>query len=135
VARICKRTWQTSKGEWRTSWQVDFVDQRGTRQRKHFTLRKAADAYRIAVEGQIRAGTYRPDGERMTVPEACAAWLEHCEGRHRRDERMTRRMLENYRDAVTRRFLHPEHGIGGYRLSALTASASTPSAIGCAIAE
>jgi integrase len=123
VARICKRVWQTSKGEWRTSWQVDFFDHQGTRQRKHFALRKQADAYRVAIEGRIRSGTYRPDSERITVLQACAAWLENCEGRNRRDERMTRRMLENYRDAVARRILHPEQGIGGYKLSALTASA------------
>jgi hypothetical protein len=123
VARVVKRVWRTTKGEWKTAWQVDYADHQGVRRRRHFHLKKDADAFRIAAEGQIRAGTYRPGAERVTIVQACGAWLEHCQSRHERDERMTRRMLENYRDAVARRILNPEIGIGGYKLSGLTASA------------
>ena len=57
----------------------------------------------------------------MTIKQACAGFLEHCEGRHRRDERMTRKMLTVYRGHVTNHILHHEYGIGERKLSQFTA--------------
>ena len=57
--------------------------------------KKAADAFRVHVEGQLQAGTYRSDADKMTVKEVCESFLEHCSGRYDRDERMTRKMLRS----------------------------------------
>jgi integrase len=123
MASVRKRTWATPSGEAKTAWVVDYADSRGDRQRKHFPNKKAADAFRIGVEGQLQAGTYRPNASRVTVKAACDSFLAHCEGRHQRDERMTRKMLVVYRGHVSNHILHPEHGIGAWKLSQLTARA------------
>ena len=72
---------------------MDYSDSRGERQRKHCLSKKAADAFRIQIEGQMQAGTYRPNADKVTVKEVCESFVEHCKGRNERDERMTRKML------------------------------------------
>jgi integrase len=121
MTSIRKRVWKAPSGESKMAWVVDYADSRGARQRKHFPSKKAADAFRIDVEGQMRAGTYRPGADKVTVKEVCESFLEHCEGRHARDERMTRKMLVVYRGHVQNHILHPDHGVGGSKLSQLTA--------------
>jgi integrase len=123
MASVRKRTWTAPSGEAKAAWVVDYTDSRGDRQRKHFPNKKAADAFRISIEGQLQAGTYRPDASKVAVREACASFLTHCEGRHQRDERMTRKMLVVYRGHVNNHILHPEHGVGAWKLSQLTARA------------
>jgi integrase len=123
MASVRKRTWRTTTGETKTAWQVDFFDNRGDRQRKSFHLKKDADSFRIDVEGQIKAGTHRPDAERVTVKQLCETWLERCEGRHRRDEHMSRKMVAVYRGHIKGKILSPDYGIGGRKLSQLTARA------------
>jgi integrase len=120
MATVCKRTW-TTNGEAKTAWQVNYTDSRGVRRREHFSTKKSADAYRIQVEGQMQSGTYRPDADKVTVMDVCGAFLEHCMGRNRRDERMTRKMLVVYRGHVNNHILNREYGLGGRRLSQLTA--------------
>jgi integrase len=120
VTSIRKRVWKAPSGESKMAWQVDYADSRG-RQRKHFPSKKAADDFRVVVEGQMRAGTYRPGADKVTVKEVCEAFLEHCEGRQCRDERMTRKMLVVYRGHVQNHILHPDRGVGGSKLSQLTA--------------
>jgi integrase len=100
---------------------VDYTDSRGERQRKHFQNKKAADAFRIYIEGQMQAGTYRPNADKVTVKEVCESFLEHCTGRNERDERMTRKMLAVYKGHVNNHILHADHGLGGRKLSQLTA--------------
>jgi integrase len=102
---------------------VDYYDSRGDRQRKHFAAKKAADAFRINIEGQLQAGIYRPDAGKMTVKEVCEGFLGHCEGRRQRDERMTRKMLVVYRGHINNHILHAEHGLGAWKLSQVTARA------------
>src|SRR6478672_12949454 len=80
--------------------------------------KKAADAFRISIEGQLQAGTYRAAADKVTVSAACEGFLEHCEGRNRRDERMTRKMLTVYRGHVTN-YILPH--VGGRKLSQFTA--------------
>jgi integrase len=123
VASVRRRTWKTASGEAKAAWVVDYTDSRGDRQRKHFSNKKAADAFRIEVEGQIQAGTYRPNADKVTVKEVCQGFLEHCEGRHSRDERMTRKMLTVYKGHVRNHILQPDYGLGGRKLSQLTARA------------
>src|SRR5580704_16598470 len=121
MASVRRRAWKTRSGEAKAAWVVDYSDSRGDRQRKHFSHKKAADAFRIQVEGQMQAGTYRPDAGKVTVKEVCESFLEHCAGRRERDERMTRKMLTVYKGHVTNHILHTEHGLGGRKLSQLTA--------------
>src|SRR6516165_11324588 len=121
MASVRKRTWKTANGDDKTAWLVDYADSRGVRQRKHFVNKKAADAFRIHVEGQIQKGTYRPDADKVTVKQVCESFLEHCAGRNERDERMTRKMLAVYRGHVNNHILHPDHGLGGRKLSQVTA--------------
>jgi integrase len=121
MASVRKRTWRTTTGETKTAWQVDYVDGHGDRQRRHFRLKKEADAFRIDVQSQVRGGTHRPDAERVTVRSLCQDFIEHCEGRHRRDERMSRKMLAVYRGHIDGKILNPDYGIGARKLSKLTA--------------
>lgn len=59
----------------------------------------------------------------MTVSQACESFLKHCEGRHQRDERMTRKMLVVYTGHVNNHILHPERGVSAWKLSQLTTGA------------
>jgi integrase len=120
MATVRKRIWETN-GEAKAAWLVDYTDSRGRRQRRHFGAKKSADAFRIQVEGQMQVGTYRPDADKVTVKDMCEGFIEHCTGRNQRDERMTRKMLVVYRGHVSNYILHPEYGLGGRRLSQLTA--------------
>jgi integrase len=121
MASVRRRTWKTASGETKAAWVVDYTDGRGGRQRKHYLSKKAADSFRIQIEGQMQAGIYRPKADKVTVKDVCESFLEHCEGRNQRDERMTRKMLVVYRGHVSNHILHPEHGLGSCRLSHLTA--------------
>jgi len=71
----------------------------------------------------MQAGTYRAAADKVTVKNACESFLEYCKGRNERDERMTRKMLAVYRGHVNNHILHPEHGVGGRKLSQFTAKA------------
>jgi integrase len=121
MASVRRRIWKTASGETKSAWIVDYNDSRGDRQRKHFLNKKAADAFRIHIEGQMQAGTYRPNADRVTVKEVCENFLEHCAGRNERDERMTRKMLTVYKGHVNNHILHADHGLGSRKLSQLTA--------------
>ena len=121
MASVCKRNWKIATGEAKTAWIVDYTDNRSRRQRKHFQTKKAADSFRIKIEGQMQAGTYRAAADKVTVQDACESFLEHCEGRNQRDERMTRKMLAVYRGHISNYILHPKHGVGTCKLSQFTA--------------
>lgn len=135
MAKIRKRQWKTATGEPRAAWSVDFVDNNGKRQRKQFTTRKAADAFRVDVEGQLRTGTFRADADKLTVIDVARGYLDHAEGRSKRGERFTRHHLAtvnghiwNYiapdpkwRGVRKTRAIAFSNGIGGVRLSQLTA--------------
>jgi integrase len=123
MASVRKRTWATSSGEIKTAWVVDYADNHGTRQRKHFATKKTADAFRISIEGQMQAGTYRAAADKVTAKIACESFLEYCEGRNQRDERMTRKMLVVYRGHINNYILHPEYGVGGRKLAQFSARA------------
>ena len=122
MASVRKRTW-TSAGETKTAWFVDYYDNRGNRQRKHFPTKRAADTFRINIEGQLQAGIYRADAGKLTIREVCESFLAHCEGRRQRDERMTRKMVVVYRGHINNHILDPERGLGAWKLSHVTARA------------
>lgn len=101
MASVRKRKWTTSRGEDRTAWCVDFSDTSGTRQRRHFATKREADAFRVEIEGQLKAGTFRPDAERMTVAETCEAYLAYCRGRMARGERMSQHHVKVLNGHIT----------------------------------
>src|ERR1700735_2118454 len=88
---IRKRTRKNADGVESTRWIVDVCDANAHRERRQFESRKEADAFRIASETQMRAGTFRGDAAKFTVKDAADAFLTHSEGRRQRGERMTRR--------------------------------------------
>jgi integrase len=123
MASVRKRIWTATSGETKTAWLVDYADSRGERQRKHFPTKKAADAFRINIEGQLQRGIYRPDASKLTVKQASESFITRCEGRNKRDERMTRKMLVVYQGHANNHILHPERGVAAWTLSQLTARA------------
>ena len=96
IVGVRKRVWRTCKGETKVGWVVDYVDEQGHRARRQFETKRQADAYRVEAEGQLRAGTYRADGDRMTVEAAAEHFLTYCRSRMERRERMTRGTFEVY---------------------------------------
>ena len=74
MASVRKRSWKTSSGEIKTAWTVDYADSQG-RQRKLFPNKKSGDAFRVSIEGQLLAGTHRPDASKLTVAQVCADFL------------------------------------------------------------
>src|SRR5918993_1374768 len=122
MASIRKRHWTTSKGEARSAWVVDFVDGAGNRDRRQFDTRREADAFRVEVESQLQAGTFRPEANKVTVGQVAESFIEHCRGRMERGERMMRSSFEAFRGHVERHILHPAHGVGALKLAQLTTS-------------
>jgi integrase-like protein len=137
MASIRKRRWKTAKGEPRIAWAVDFTDASGNRERRQFESRREADAFRVEIEGQLRAGTFRPDAAKVTVKEAADLFLAHCEARKKRREKMTTHNYNVYEGHV-RNYISPDperhaerkapkrlrpfnQGIGAVKLGQLTA--------------
>lgn len=107
MASIRKRKWQTKKGEPRAGWAVDFVDGQGHRTRKNFPTRRAAEAYRTEIEGQLATGLFRPKADQVTVSEAAELFLAHCKKRMQERARMTRCTYTGYLGNV-RNYICPD---------------------------
>jgi integrase len=141
MAIVRKRNWKTSKGEARSGFAVDYFDSQGVRQRKQFATRAEANDFRVEIEGQMRAGTYRPEATKILVSELAEMFLAHCKARMERGERMTRRNFQVY-EGYIRNYICPdaewhaakhaapganftyfEKGIGHHRLAHLTVGA------------
>jgi integrase len=122
MASIRKRIWRTSKGEVRSAWVVDFVDAAGNRDRRQFDTKREADAFRVEIEGQLRAGTFRPEASKITVKEVADAFIENCRGRMERGEKMVRSSFIFFEGHVRRHVLHPVYGVGNLKLAQLTTS-------------
>jgi integrase len=141
MATIRKRNWSSRRAG--TAFFVDYYDARGQRQRKNFSTRAEANDFRIEIEAQLRSGTYRPEATKTTVADLAEMFLDHCEGRMKRGERMTPRNFQVYRGYI-RNYICPDrawhaahhatphhkfrvfdHGIGHYTLSRLTVGTVT----------
>jgi integrase len=134
---IRKRTWKNADGTESIRWIVDIMDTNGHRERRQFESRKEADAFRFAIEKPMRAGTLRSDASKFTVKDAAERFLDYCDGRRQRGERMTQRNYDvmdghigNYicrdpkrHEGKTRpsRLTAFDGGIGSIKLSQLTA--------------
>jgi integrase len=111
---IRKRTWTTSKGEERSAWLVDYVDQNQKRRAKSFRLKKEAEAFALTAAVEVRAGVHVADSDSATVLEAGELWLKSAA---RRVERST---LVQYRQHLQ---LHIAPHIGSMLLSRLSVPA------------
>jgi integrase len=109
---VRKVTWTTRKGETRTRWQARYFDQSGTRRKRNFLTRKAADAWLTRTKTEIVQGVHVPDAASATVAEAGELWLKWAarEGH----ERST---IERYRSMIHR---HLMPLLGNEKLSRLT---------------
>ncbi|WP_298427567.1 site-specific integrase [Rhodoblastus sp.] len=76
---VRRREWTNSKGETKTSWIVDYVDQTGRRHIKTFARKKDADAYHAQARVEVRAGVHTADSDSKTVQAAADLWLATCE--------------------------------------------------------
>jgi integrase len=77
MASIRKRSWTTAAGEERTRWQVDYLDQDGTRRHKQFPTKKAADAFLVGARYEVAQGTHTPPSAKTMVADAVQHWLDH----------------------------------------------------------
>src|ERR1700759_667935 len=93
MATIRKRTCTTATGQSCQAFAVHYPDNDGNRQRKQFTKRGDADAFRIEIEGQIQNGTFRPDAQKITVEQVATEYLAYVRGRMERKEQFSRRHL------------------------------------------
>jgi integrase len=116
MATIRKRTLPSGV----VRWQVDFTDQVAKRRSKLFPRRKDADVFLVRVRSQVANHTYLADSESLTVGEAAANWLEHCEVRCMTGRRMERATLRDYSDKVRLHLKDPEIGVADKLLARLT---------------
>jgi integrase len=115
---VRKRIWQTSAGETREAWVVDYTDSEG-RHIETFAKKKDADAYHDRVRQDVRHGIHIPS--KLTVAEAGKNWLDHAEkGVGRPDGPLERATVKGYREALE---LHIAPLIGKTPIAKLDAEA------------
>jgi len=108
---VRKRSWTSPSGEAKSAWQADYTDQNGVRRRETFTTKKDADAFLLKARVEIKDGVHTADRASITVADAGARWLAHCETRG-----LERTTVDAYRDHVA---LHIAPYLGNVKLSAL----------------
>lgn len=117
MASVRKRVW----GDGRSAFICSWVDANGKRHARQFARWREADRLRKEIERQLAAGTFREDADKKTIGDASLAFLQYCEGRQQRGERMTRHCLAGYRGHVLNHILNPSYGVGQTALARLTA--------------
>ena len=110
---VRKRVRSNSKGETRITWFADYYDQHGTRHRRFFDNKAAADKWLTTTRSEVQAGIHTPDAKSITVKEAAQRWL-----RARTEDGLERGSLRVYGQYV-RLYIVPH--IGAVKLSRLTA--------------
>ena len=73
---IRKRTW-VAKGETKSAWVVDYVDQDKNRRLKTFDLKKDAEAWATTALHEVAQGTHARD-IKTTITDIVDAWISHC---------------------------------------------------------
>jgi integrase len=73
---VRKREWTTAKGDAKTAWVVDYVDQQGKRRLKTFKLKKQADAFAATATVEVMEGVHVADSASITVEKASQFWLK-----------------------------------------------------------
>lgn len=109
---VRKRRWTTSKGEEKTAWVVDYVDQEGARRLKTFAKKKDADAYAHNTHVAISKGEHVAENATVTVREAGDLWLASAD-----EAGLERTTVDQYRQHLK---YHVAPFIGREKLSKLT---------------
>lgn len=109
---IRKRQWTNGKGEQKTAWVVDYVDQTGKRRIKTFERKKDAGEFSATAKMEIKAGIHTADSASITVAEAGERWLVACI-----NAGLERTTIDAYRAHV---HLHINPFLGSRKLSELT---------------
>jgi integrase len=112
MTSIRRRTWTSPKGEDKTAWLVDYVDNGGKRRAKQFQRKKDAEAWLVGAAWQVSQGVHTADSASVTVTKAALLWIEKAEAEDR--ERST---VKQYRELER---LHISPLIGNVKLSRLT---------------
>lgn len=128
MATVAKRQWKSPGGETKEGWVVRWSDParrdiktgKPKRYQKAFDQKKLGDKYRLRVETEIEKGIHTPNSQSLTVLEACKRYIERCEQRHLRDERMARTTLEQTRYFTNKHILP---FLGGLKLTQVTPAA------------
>jgi integrase len=107
---IRRRAWK-SAGEEKTAWVVDYVDQRGQRRLKTFSLKKEADAWAVTARHEIATGVHAPNAK-TTVEDVVRLWIAHCV-----DDDLERSTIEQRQRHLK---LHIAPFIGGVKFVGLT---------------
>lgn len=113
MASIRKREWVTPKGEQKSAWVVDYIDQGGKRRLKTFARRKDADDWRTKSQHEISHGVHTPESASVTLKEAGERWIRSAETVGEL-ERSTIRQRRQHLD------LHIKPYFGNKRLSKIT---------------
>lgn len=112
MASVRKREW-THHGKVGEAWICDYFDADGKRRQKTFKLKKAADAFRTKVEGELVKGTHTPESASKTVAEAGSLWIEQS-----RQDGLEPSSIKQYEQHLK---LHIAPFLGTTKLSQLTA--------------
>ncbi|AMU95080.1 hypothetical protein AOA14_10735 [Sphingopyxis terrae subsp. terrae NBRC 15098] len=72
---IRKREWVSARGERRSAWQVDYVDQVGKRRSKQFVRKKDAETFLHRAQTEVRLGIHTVSRESVTIDQAATNWL------------------------------------------------------------
>jgi integrase len=107
---IRKRVWK-SKGEDRTAYVVDYVDQAGKRRLKTFKLERQAKAWATTALHEVATGVHASDAK-TTVEAVVGQWIDHCV-----DEGLERSTIEQRQRHLK---LHIAPFLGRIKLADLT---------------
>ncbi len=109
---VRKRAWTTGKGEARSAWIVDYIDQKGVRRLKTFKRKKDADAFAATASVEVRRGEHVADSATLSVREAGDLWLTSSG-----EAKLERTTVDQYRQHLN---LHIAPFLGREKLSRLT---------------
>lgn len=110
---VRKREWNTTAGQPKEAWVVDYVDQGGRRHLRTFGKKKAADAFHVTVRSEVRDGTHTADSDSITVADAGKLWLATAD-----QDKLERSTIEEYERHLAR-YIVPS--LGHVKLSRLSA--------------
>ena len=109
---VRKRSWTTSKGEEKTAWVVDYIDQHGTRRLKTFEKKKEADSYRATATVEVQQGIHVEAAASTTVVKAGELWIKTAE-----NSGLERSTINQYKQHLAN---HINKFIGNAKLSDLS---------------
>lgn len=92
MATVTKRVWAQDANQRRVgggrrgeSWQVAWTDDGKRKKKSGFKTKADAEKYGIDKETEMAAGLSRPLGDKMTVADACEAYVQHMDSRVKQD--------------------------------------------------